>query len=147
MPSNGDKLAVALPGILNGTLLDSYFVETWIFFAFLKAINKKKDDKTIENPFKMPPDSDIFVLREKEKQQKLKVTNCLSQIESFKTWINKISKERENNKTLKVHQKLTHNQKLIEGMKAGLKPDISDEEIEDDDEVNVSIWTSLKASN
>jgi hypothetical protein len=47
-------------------------------------------------------------------------------------------KEKEKNKSLKVHQKLTHNQKLIEGMKAGLKPDISDDEIEEDDEVNVS---------
>jgi len=43
----------------------------------LKAISKKKDEKTNENPFKMPPDSDIFVLREKEKQQKLKVSESL----------------------------------------------------------------------
>ena len=43
--------------------------------------------------------------------------------------------EREKNKTLKVHEKLTHNQKLIEGMKAGLKPDISDDDIGDDDDV------------
>jgi hypothetical protein len=47
--------------------------------------------KPIDNPFKMPADSDIFMLREKEKQQKLE--------------------EREKNKTLKVHEKLTHNQK------------------------------------
>jgi hypothetical protein len=34
---------------------------------------------------------------------------------------------------LKVHEKLTHSRKLVEGMKAGLKPDISDEENGDDD--------------
>lgn len=43
-------------------------------------------------------------------------------------------KDRERNKTLKVHEKLTHNQKLIEGMKSGLKPDISDDEMGDDDD-------------
>jgi hypothetical protein len=37
-------------------------------------------------------------------------------------------KERERNKTLKVHEKLTTNAKLLQGMKAGLKPDISDDE-------------------
>lgn len=63
----------------------------------------------------MPADTDILMLREKEKQQKLA--------------------ERERNKNLKVHEKLTHNKKLIEGMKAGLKPDISDDEKGDDDEV------------
>lgn len=30
-------------------------------------------NRSIDNPFKMPADSDIFMLREKEKQQKLKV--------------------------------------------------------------------------
>jgi hypothetical protein len=44
-------------------------------------------------------------------------------------------KEREKNTKLKVHEKLTHNQKLIQGMKSGLKPDISDDEIGDDDDV------------
>lgn len=73
-------------------------------------------NQTIDNPFKMPADSDIFMLREKEKQQKLK--------------------ERELNKTLKIHEKKTHNQKLIEGMKSGLQPDISDDDQEDDDETN-----------
>jgi len=34
-----------------------------------------------------------------------------------------------------VHEKLTHNQKLIEGMKAGLKPDISDDDLGDEDDV------------
>jgi len=57
------------------------------------------------------------MLREKEKQQKLE--------------------EREKTKTLKVHEKLTHNQKLIDGMKAGLKPDISDDDMGDDDDVNL----------
>lgn len=80
----------------------------------LPATGKKKSIKPIDNPFKMPADSEIFMLREKEKQQKLE--------------------DREKNKTLKVHEKLTHNQKLIEGMKAGLKPDISDDELGDDDD-------------
>lgn len=43
--------------------------------------------------------------------------------------------EREKNKTLKVHEKLTHHHKLIEGMKAGLKPAVSDEE-ENEEDVN-----------
>jgi hypothetical protein len=38
-----------------------------------EATTKKKSIKPIENPFKMPADSDIFVLREREKQQKLQV--------------------------------------------------------------------------
>lgn len=80
----------------------------------LPATGKKKGIKPIDNPFKMPADSDIFMLREKEKQQKLE--------------------DREKNKTLKVHEKLTHNQKLIEGMKSGLKPDISDDDLGDDDD-------------
>ena len=70
----------------------------------------------IENPFQMPPDTDIFILREKEKQQK--------------------ALERERNKTLKVHEKLTHNQKLIEGMKAGLRPVILDEDDKEDEVVS-----------
>ena len=87
----------------------------------------------------MPPDSDIFVLREKEKQQKLKVTLIVYRKTNFLIQLCfDLLKEKEKNKSLKVHQKLTHNQKLIEGMKAGLKPDISDDEIEEDDEVNVS---------
>ena len=65
----------------------------------------------------MPPDTDIFILREKEKLQKLY--------------------DRERNKGLKVHEKLTHNQKLIEGMKAGLRPVILDDE-EQEDEVDIS---------
>lgn len=39
------------------------------------------------------------------------------------------------NKTLKIHEKTTHNQKLLEGMRSGLKPDISEDELDDDDEV------------
>ncbi len=46
---------------------------------------------------------------------------------------NYIEKDRENNKHLKVHEKLTHSRKLVEGMKAGLKPDIFDDENGDDD--------------
>ena len=49
-------------------------------------------------------------------------------------WIESFNlKDRENNKHLKVHEKLTHSRKLVEGMKAGLKPDISDDENGDDD--------------
>jgi hypothetical protein len=33
----------------------------------------KKSNPTDENPFKMPPDTDIFLLREREKQRKLQV--------------------------------------------------------------------------
>ena len=62
----------------------------------------------------MPKDTDIFMLREKEKKEKIE--------------------ERKNNITLKVHEKLTHSRKLVEGMKAGLKPDISDDEKGDDEE-------------
>ena len=40
-----------------------------------------------------------------------------------------------------MHQKLTHNRKLIEGMKAGLNPDISDDEKNDDDN-QVSFYRS-----
>lgn len=90
---SSNKLAVAIPA---------------------SGISKKKITKPIDNPFKMPSDSDIFMLREKEKQQKLE--------------------DREKNKTLKVHEKLTHNQKLIEGIKSGLKPDVSDDELGDDDD-------------
>ncbi|RNA40802.1 Coiled-coil domain-containing 37 [Brachionus plicatilis] len=77
----------------------------------LPAISKK-NDVNAENPFKMPADTDILMLREKEKQQKIY--------------------EREMNKNLKVHQKLTHNRKMVEGMKSGLKPQISDDENDDD---------------
>ena len=52
--------------------------------------------------------------------------------------ISKNLKEREQNKTLKVHEKLTHNQKLIQGMKSGLKPDISEDEDEEEDDVGFS---------
>lgn len=87
-----------------------------------------------ENPFKMPPDGDIFKLREKEKQNKLEVDSVKSARNANKLLKFFILKERERNKTLKVHQKLTNNTKLIEGMKAGVKPDISEDE-KDDDEV------------
>lgn len=43
--------------------------------------------------------------------------------------------DREMNKTLKIYEKTTHNQKLLEGMKSGLKPDISDDDFDDEDEV------------
>ena len=83
----------------------------------------------------MPADSDIFMLREKEKQHNLEVKF----FEEINHWVFKIDtwnwKEREKNKTLKVHEKLTRNQKLIAGMKAGLKPDISDDDMGDDDDV------------
>lgn len=39
------------------------------------------------------------------------------------------------NKMLKIHEKSTTNQKLIEGMKSGLKPDISEDELDEDDEL------------
>ena len=38
-----------------------------------------------------------------------------------------------------MHQKLTTNTKLVEGMKAGLKPDLSDDEVEGENEVYKSI--------
>jgi hypothetical protein len=62
----------------------------------------------------MPPDTDIFLLREKEKLKKLE--------------------ERDHMKHLKVHEKNKHNQKIVEGVKAGLKPKLSDDEVEEDDE-------------
>lgn len=63
----------------------------------------------------MPPDTDIFLLREKEKLRKLE--------------------EREQMKHLKVYEKNKHNEKLVEGIKAGLKPKLSDDEVEEDDGV------------
>lgn len=76
----------------------------------------KKSNSNEENPFKMPPDTDIFLLREREKQRKFN--------------------EREHNKILRVHEKITHNSKLVDGMKAGLRPQVSDEEeAEEDDTV------------
>lgn len=33
----------------------------------------KKSNSNDENPFKMPPDTDIFLLREREKQRKFNV--------------------------------------------------------------------------
>jgi hypothetical protein len=41
--------------------------------------------------------------------------------------------ERENNKILRVHEKITHNSKLVDGMKAGLRPQVSDEEEAEED--------------
>jgi len=38
---------------------------------------KKPIKPIIDNPFKMPADTDIFMLREKEKQHKLEVTKTL----------------------------------------------------------------------
>lgn len=35
-----------------------------------------------------------------------------------------------------MHEKLTNNTKLAEGMKAGLKPDISEDENEDDEDIS-----------
>ncbi len=89
----------------------------------------------------MPPDTDIFMLREKEKQQKLQVFTILSSFWRFQTNF-KLShfKDRENNKHLKVHEKLTHSRKMIEGMKAGLKPDISDDENPDGDDVLTTVF-------
>ena len=40
------------------------------------------------------------------------------------------------NKTLKIYEKTTHNQKLLEGIRSGLKPDISEDEFDEEDEVN-----------
>lgn len=80
----------------------------------LPAVNKKKMNQSTDNPFKMPADSDIFMLREKEKQQKIK--------------------DREMNKTLKIYEKTTHNQKMLEGIRSGLKPDISEDEFDEEDE-------------
>lgn len=84
----------------------------------------------------MPSDNDIFKLREKEKLMKQEVSvSTFNKIYRTRYIIKNVFllKERERNKTLKVHQKLTTNTKLVEGMKAGLKPNISDDENEDDD--------------
>lgn len=47
----------------------------------IKAISKKND--RMENPFKMPADTDILMLREKEKQQKLLVILNILKKKSF----------------------------------------------------------------
>lgn len=84
----------------------------------------------------MPPDGDIFKLREKEKQQKLEVKfNLIISYTFSMPKVQYLFQERERNKTLKVHQKLTTNTKLVEGMKAGLKPDLSDDEVDGENEV------------
>ncbi len=43
------------------------------------------------------------------------------------------------NKTLKIYEKTTHNQKMLEGIRSGLKPDISEDAFDEEDEVSSQI--------
>lgn len=79
----------------------------------------KKD----ENPFKMPADHDILMLRDKEKQKK--------------------KKERETQRELKVHQKTTYTSRVNARTKAMIKPSADIEAFEADEEEveKEGVWT------
>ena len=74
------------------------------------------------NPFKMPADHDILMLRDKEKQKK--------------------KKERETQRELKVHQKTTYASRINARTKAMIKPaaDI-EEEVFAEEKDNEGVWT------
>lgn len=84
----------------------------------LSVVNEKSDAfiKKESNPFKMPADHDIFMLRDKEKQKK--------------------KKERESQRALKVHQKTTYTSRVNARTKSMIKP-VS--ELEDDVSVHAAM--------
>ncbi|KAM4722314.1 cilia- and flagella-associated protein 100 [Rhinophrynus dorsalis] len=73
----------------------------------------KKKNNVEQNPFKIPPDVDFFLIRDQEKEKK--------------------QKEKERNKNLKVHQKTTYTAKMKAKL-AGLRKEIEDEEEEESEE-------------
>ncbi|XP_075687923.1 cilia- and flagella-associated protein 100 isoform X2 [Rhinoderma darwinii] len=78
--------------------------------SVVSAHEEKKKKKNETNPFKIPPDVDVFRIRDQEKEKK--------QI------------EKEQNKHLKVHQKTTHNTRMNAEM-GRLRKEIEDEEMEE----------------
>ena len=79
----------------------------------------------------------FFVKKKSKKRYKYIVFAKIEKYEkcSFILTAFALIKEREDNKNLKVHEKL-RSRKLVEGMKAGLRPDISDDENPDEDDVS-----------
>ncbi|XP_065065350.1 cilia- and flagella-associated protein 100-like [Rhopilema esculentum] len=75
------------------------------------------------NPFKMPADHDILMLRDKEKQKK--------------------KKERETQRELKVHQKTTYTSRVNARTKSMIKPaaDIEDDVSIDEEKEKDGVWT------
>ncbi|KAM8929952.1 cilia- and flagella-associated protein 100 isoform 2-T2 [Pelodytes ibericus] len=71
----------------------------------------KKQSTVEENPFKIPPDVDFFLIRDQEKEKK--------------------QRKRELNKNLKIHQKTTHTTQIKASL-AGLRKEIEDEEKEEE---------------
>jgi hypothetical protein len=74
MPASDNKLAL-MPSNLTFSFYYSNIFFRYIIFIIISLVDKSsKTTKSVKieaNPFKMPPDTDIFMLREKEKQQKL----------------------------------------------------------------------------
>ena len=66
---SSNSLALTLPGNFYPTPI--IIIENFNKLIKKKAISKKYDN--MENPFKIPVDTDILMLREKEKKQKLHV--------------------------------------------------------------------------
>lgn len=75
------------------------------------------------NPFKMPADHDILMLRDKEKQKK--------------------KKERETQRDLKVHQKTTYTSRVNARTKSMIKPaaDLEEEEAVEEEVDKEGVWT------
>ncbi|XP_055881309.1 cilia- and flagella-associated protein 100-like isoform X2 [Biomphalaria glabrata] len=71
------------------------------------------------NPFKMPPDSDIFLLRDKEKQKKLK--------------------EKLRQRELKVHEKTTYTSRICFRPASMIQPPETDSEDEEDADKTVAV--------
>ncbi|CAL1543352.1 unnamed protein product [Lymnaea stagnalis] len=71
------------------------------------------------NPFKMPPDSDIFLLRDKEKQRKLQ--------------------ERMRQRELKVHEKTTYNSRVCFRPASMIQPPESESEEEEEGDKTVAV--------
>ncbi|XP_056380877.1 cilia- and flagella-associated protein 100 isoform X2 [Hyla sarda] len=71
---------------------------------------EKKKKKNEANPFKIPPDVDVFQIRDQEKEKK--------------------QMEKQRNKHLKVHQKTTYNTRMNAEM-GRLRKEIEDEEMEE----------------
>uniref|UniRef100_A0A2C9KZP0 DUF4200 domain-containing protein n=1 Tax=Biomphalaria glabrata TaxID=6526 RepID=A0A2C9KZP0_BIOGL len=83
--------------------------------------SKKKYSSALNlvNPFKMPPDSDIFLLRDKEKQKKLK--------------------EKLRQRELKVHEKTTYTSRICFRPASMIQPPETDSEDEEDADKTVAV--------
>ncbi|KAK0043339.1 coiled-coil domain-containing protein 37 [Biomphalaria pfeifferi] len=83
--------------------------------------SKKKYSSALNlvNPFKMPPDSDIFLLRDKEKQKKLK--------------------EKLHQRELKVHEKTTYTSRICFRPASMIQPPETDSEDEEDADKTVAV--------